>query len=55
MVHNVEVVKEVEINKKVYKLGESLSVSKVTFDLYKENFKEVKIVAAKKDKVVVKK
>lgn len=50
MAHNVEVVKEVEINKKVYKVGESLSVSQAVFDLHKDSFQVAKAITAKKDK-----
>lgn len=50
MAHNVEIVKEVEINKKVYKVGESLSVSQMVFDLHKDSFQVAKTIATKKDK-----
>jgi len=50
MAHNVEVVKEVEINKIIYKVGESLSVSQTIFDLYKDSFQIPKVIEPKKDK-----
>ncbi len=50
MAHNVEVVKEVEINKKVYKVGENISVSQTVFDLHKDSFQVAKAITTKKDK-----
>lgn len=51
MTHKVEVVKEVEINKTIYKVGESLSVTQTVFDLHKNSFQIPKVIAPKKDKV----
>lgn len=50
MAHKVEVVKEVEINRTTYKVGESLSVSQTVFDLYKDSFQIPKVITTKKDK-----
>jgi hypothetical protein len=52
MAHNVEVVKEVKINKTIYKVGESLSVTQTVFDLHKDSFQIPKVITPKKDKAV---
>ena len=52
MTHKVEVVKDVEINKRIYKIGESLSVSQTVFDLHKDSFQLPKVITPKKDKAV---
>ena len=52
MTYKVEVVAEVTINKKSYKIGENLSVSQSTYDLYKNNFKIQKQNLNKKEKAV---
>ena len=43
MAYNIEVIKEVEINKIPYEVGTKLSVSDLTFKTYKNSFKEIKI------------
>lgn len=52
MAYNVEVIKEVEINKIPYEVGAKLSVCELTFETYKNSFKEItgEILPVKKEK-----